>query len=172
MGAMVPAIGIEAVFEGKLKDDKTYRFSRAVQFWYDGGNGPVGMYIDDSGKLMAAESRANFLRYSDLDESPVVTALHAGDLCAVYRDDDGTLNRTDISVLIVGADGNVRAREIDSEGAGYNDPTDVSNFVGYWRKSWGDEPWKDEPWKVTKQGTLIDTDETTTTPPVKVRARS
>ena len=153
MGSMVPAVGIEAVFEGKQKDGKTYTFSRPVLFWYatEEGNLPVGMYLDDTGQLMGAPSRSNFTGYTKTDKAPVVGAVPGGDLYAVYRQ-DGQLNRSDIPVIVVTADGELLAREFDSDGTSYMDPSDSSNFVGYWRKSWGDEPAEWQP----KQGTFFE----------------
>jgi hypothetical protein len=147
MTEMIKAEGIEAIFEGHdQRTDKPYTFRRPVEFWYSDNGMPQGMYIDDNGSLMSAESRTNFKGYLKGDTAPIVGVIPGGDLYAVYRDDDGTLNRTDIPALLVGADGELTVREFDSDGAGYNVPTDASNFVGYWRKSWGDEPiaWKPE----------------------------
>src|SRR5438034_2883220 len=148
MGAMIKAEGIRAFFEGTDKrTGNPYEFTQSVEFWYsDGNNLPQGMFIDDKGELMSAESMTNFKGYKKLDTAPVVAAIPAGDLYAVYRDDDGTLHRTPIPALLIGADGELTVREFESDGAGYNVPTDAQNFVGYWRKSWGDEPiaWKPE----------------------------
>lgn len=148
MGSMVPAVGIEAVFEGEQKDGKTYTFSCPVLFWYDvpAFNAPVGMYLDDNGMLTSAESRSNLMRYATSEEAPIVAAVPADDLYAVFRDTDQTLHRTPIITLALRADGTLSAKEFLSDGDSFGSPEDSSNFVAYWRESWGDEPiaWSEE----------------------------
>jgi hypothetical protein len=145
MGNMIPAPNVEAIFDGTMKNGKTYKFSRHLQFWLDDGDGQIhGMYLDDQGNLREAKGLSNFDRYAEIEHREVVGVLPGGDHYSVWRSDDGILFRHPIAALLVHSDGEVTVSELDSTGAG-DDPTQASNCLGIWNATWGAEPWKDEP---------------------------
>jgi hypothetical protein len=142
VGEMIKAEAVEAIFGGRHKrQDQTYTFTRPVELCYsdDDDRVPQGMYLNDSGDLLSAESHSNFKGYKKRDPAPVVIPIPACDLYAVYRESDGTLTRTSVPVILVDADGALRFRDFDADGIDC-EPTEMANFVAFWRESWGDEP--------------------------------
>jgi hypothetical protein len=141
---MIPAESIEAIYEVKSpQSDKTTITSHDVLFWYDNGEELGGMILNSRGHLRLASSYDNFVRYQPKTNQRVVGAVPGNGLTAIYRLDDGTLNKSPIEVLLVHADGEINPCDLSSDGFA-DIPAEAHNFVGYWHPSWGELPWKDE----------------------------
>lgn len=132
---MIPTSNTVYVARYKHETDGHPRYSlRPVVAWNDG----TAQVVDRrTGRLVDADTFANFADVLADDTAPVVAAVPGGEWLAEHRAEDGSTYTRRVVVWNVRADGSLDPVCVDSDGV-TGDPTDDRDFVRLYLP--GDEP--------------------------------